>query len=147
MIKRPWSSRRKLLSCLELTKLYTLAQDRQEGHRCSISKYPIITSSFTVWLMHLYDSRILDCMHNIGIHKGLGLQPYFRGCSTDMLIYALAALLRNTITLQYTPNYFEQNKWHLPFQEISKGGMCEIDKQTKGRVGGSSRVNLGLRPD
>lgn len=64
-----------------------------------------------------------------------------------MLIYALAALLRNTITLQYTPNYFEQNKWHLPFQEISKGGMCEIDKQTKGRVGGSSRVNLGLRPD
>lgn len=97
--------------------------------------------------MHLYDSRILHCIHNIGVYKGLGLQPQLRGCTTDMLICALAALLSNTITLQYTPNYFEQNKWHLPFQEISKGGMCEIDKQTKGRVRGCSRVNLGPGPD
>lgn len=86
-------------------------------------------------------------MLNIGLYKGLGLQPLLRGCATVMLICGLAALLSNTITLQYTLNYSEQNKWHLPFQEISKGGMCEIDKQTKGRVRGSSRVNLGLGPD
>lgn len=51
-----------------------------------------------------------------------------------MLICVLAELLSNTITLQYTLNYFEQNKWHLTFQAISKGGMCEIDKQTKGEL-------------
>lgn len=116
-------------------------------HRGLIFKYPILTSSFTVWLMHLYDSRILYCIHNAGVCEGLGLQPWLRGCTTDMLICGLAALLSRTITLQYTLNYFEQNKWHLPFQEISGGGMCEIDKQTKGRVGASSGVNLGLGPD
>lgn len=97
--------------------------------------------------MHSYDSRILCRIHNTGVCEGLGLQPQQRGCTTAVLICALAALLSDTITLQYTLNYFEQNKWHLPFREISEGGMCEIDKQTKGRVRGGRGVNLGLGPD
>ena len=98
--------------------------------------FGIQISSFTVWLMYLYDRHIPHCIHHIGIYKGPGLQPQLRGCTTDTLICALAARLRNTITLRYILNYSEQNKQQLPFPEISTGGMCEINKPTKWWGGG-----------
>lgn len=82
--------------------------------------------------MHSYDSHAPHCKHSVRrLNKVAGVQLRLRGCTTDILICGLAALLSDTITLKYPLNYFEQNKWHLPLQEISKGGMCEIDKQTK----------------